>query len=186
MLLDDVAAALEELGPDKVLRPDYKTRGAHLDVTVAADKVVSLARALREKGFLLRDLAGVDGTPEMMVVYHFCHPRENCAVQGRALIPREKPELPTIHEVYPGANWHEREAHDFHGIVFRGHPDLSPLILPEDAGDLRPLLKSEANVRAIGSLIPEFAPPTPEGAEAEAGAKPRPKKERPPKDEGEA
>jgi NADH-quinone oxidoreductase subunit C len=42
--------------------------------------------------------------------------------------------------VFPGANWHERETHDFFGIVFLGHPDLSPLLLPEDA-DFHPLRK---------------------------------------------
>jgi NADH-quinone oxidoreductase subunit C len=51
----------------------------------------------------------------------------------RARVPREEPEVPTISGVFPGANWHERETHEFFGIKFRGHPDLSPLLLPEDA-----------------------------------------------------
>ncbi len=43
----------------------------------------------------------------------------------------ETPVAPTLVEVYPGANWHEREAHEMFGIDFEGHPDLSHLYLPD-------------------------------------------------------
>ncbi len=191
MLLDTVAEALEKLGPPKLIRQDFKARGVHLDVTLRPDQVRAFASVLRRNDFLIEDVGAVDGNPEMMVVYHFIHPVEGLQVQGRALIDRSKPEVPSIQETYPGANWHEREAHDFHGIAFLDHPDLSPLILPEDAADTKPLFKSDADVKSIGALIPEFGPPKPEGAaaegEGEGEAKPRPKKERPPKPgEGEA
>jgi len=58
----------------------------------------------------------------------------------RSRLERDKPEVPTISHIYQGANWHERETHDFFGIKFIGHPDLSPLLLPEDA-DFHPLRK---------------------------------------------
>ncbi|MDF1614017.1 NADH-quinone oxidoreductase subunit C [Desulfurivibrio dismutans] len=74
------------------------------------------------------------------VVYDFNHFRELCRVTIRVRVPRSLPELPSISDIYPGANWHEREAHDFFGLVFTGHPDLSPLLLPEDA-DFHPLRK---------------------------------------------
>jgi NADH-quinone oxidoreductase subunit C len=51
----------------------------------------------------------------------------------RVRVSRENPELPSISKIFGGANWHEREAHDMFGFVFSGHPDLSPLLLPEDA-----------------------------------------------------
>ncbi len=65
---------------------------------------------------------------------------ELCRIVVRCRLDRNAPEVPTISTVSPGANWHERETHDFFGIVFTGHPDLSPLLLPEDA-DFHPLLK---------------------------------------------
>lgn len=74
------------------------------------------------------------------VVYDFNHFQELCRVALRVRVPRSLPQLPTISDIYPGANWHEREAHDFFGLVFTGHPDLSPLLLPEDA-DFHPLRK---------------------------------------------
>lgn len=77
---------------------------------------------------------------ELEVVYDFSHTKALCRVVVRARTPRSNPQIPTISEVFPGANWHERETHDFFGIEFVGHPDLSPLLLPEDA-DFHPLLK---------------------------------------------
>lgn len=44
---------------------------------------------------------------------------------------REKPSIPTLTTVFPGANWHEREAAEMFGIAFEGHPQLQKLYLPE-------------------------------------------------------
>ena len=76
----------------------------------------------------------------MEVIYDYFHPVNGLRVAVRARIARERPEIPTISEVFPGANWHERETHDFFGIRFTGHPNLTPLLLPEDAV-YHPLLK---------------------------------------------
>jgi NADH-quinone oxidoreductase subunit C len=43
----------------------------------------------------------------------------------------ETPSVPTISDLYPGANWHERETWELFGIVFEGHPQLVKLLLPE-------------------------------------------------------
>jgi NADH-quinone oxidoreductase subunit C len=78
--------------------------------------------------------------PEMEVVYDYNLTSDLCRVVVRTRIVRANPELPSISQLYPGANWHERETHDFFGIRFIGHPELKPLLLPEDA-DFHPLLK---------------------------------------------
>ncbi|TCO30113.1 NADH-quinone oxidoreductase subunit C [Kribbella steppae] len=49
----------------------------------------------------------------------------------RTLIPRDKPVLPTLSDLYAGANWHERETHEMFGITFADHPNLLPLLLPD-------------------------------------------------------
>ncbi len=49
----------------------------------------------------------------------------------KTLVPRDKAELPTATTVYRGANWHERETFEMFGVVFTGHPDLKPLLLPD-------------------------------------------------------
>jgi NADH-quinone oxidoreductase subunit C len=53
----------------------------------------------------------------------------------------EKPTIPTLVEVFAGANWHEREAYEMFGIDFQGHPNLIHLYLP-DAFIGNPLRKS--------------------------------------------
>ena len=47
-------------------------------------------------------------------------------------VPEENLKVPSVVDVWPTANWHEREAYDFYGIEFTGHPDLTRILLPED------------------------------------------------------
>ena len=56
-------------------------------------------------------------------------------------IDHDSPSIDTITDVYPGANWHEREAAEMFGIDFVGHPDLIKLYLPDEF-EGHPLRKS--------------------------------------------
>lgn len=77
---------------------------------------------------------------ELEVVYDFNLYSARNRVCLRVRTPRSNPQIHTIAEIYPIAHWHEREIHEFFGIVFIGHPYLIPLLLPEDA-EYHPLLK---------------------------------------------
>ncbi len=114
---------------------DFSLKGFHLEASITPDQVVSAAEQLDQVGFALDTITGIDwlAAGQMEVVYDFFHPTRPLRVVVRTRIPRENPEVATISKVFPGANWHERETHDFFGIVFLGHPDLSPFLLPEDA-----------------------------------------------------
>ena len=74
------------------------------------------------------------------VVYIFNRFSARHRVSLRVRTPRSNPQIHTIADIYPIAHWHEREIHEFFGIVFIGHPYLIPLLLPEDA-EFHPLLK---------------------------------------------
>jgi NADH-quinone oxidoreductase subunit C len=117
------------------LAQEHAARGCHLEITLAPGEVVAAAGLLDQQGFAIDAVTGVDWIAEsqMELIYDYFHPVNGLRVAVRARIPRETPEIPTISEVFPGANWHERETHDFFGIRFIGHPDLTPLLLPEDA-----------------------------------------------------
>ncbi|PID76350.1 MAG: hypothetical protein CSB24_07165 [Deltaproteobacteria bacterium] len=104
--------------------------------------LVEAVKILDHNRFFLEAITGVDWLAEnkLEVVYDFYKYDELCRTVIRVMLPRENPHLPTITHIYAGANWHERETHDFFGIKFDGHPHLVPLLLPEDA-DFHPLLK---------------------------------------------
>ena len=135
-------AAVEPPPPPGPRETDYKAKGYHLDVALPAEKVVAAVDILNRENFFLETITGVDWIDEnqLEVVYDFNHFDELCRVVVRTRLDRTSPEVPTISHIYQGANWHERETHDFFGIVFTGHPYLEPLLLPEDA-DFHPLLK---------------------------------------------
>lgn len=60
---------------------------------------------------------------------HSLEKRHHLLVRTR--VPRAEPRLPTATGVYRGASWHERETHEMFGVVFDGHPNLTPLLLPD-------------------------------------------------------
>jgi NADH-quinone oxidoreductase subunit C len=76
------------------------------------------------------DLCGVD-YPErderFEVVYHLLSPTKNTRIRLKLRTDDETP-VPSITPVFPGADWFEREAYDFYGILFSGHPDLRRIL----------------------------------------------------------
>jgi NADH-quinone oxidoreductase subunit C len=142
---DEPPVSLEPEGARQhgVLVRSYPVRGYHLDVFCAPDQVTAAAELLDKAGYCLEAVTGVDWIKEeqMEVVYDYNRTDgQLCRVAVRTRVPRSAPAVPTISHIFPGANWHERETHEFFGIVFQGHPYLVPLLLPEDA-DFHPLLK---------------------------------------------
>ncbi|MEM1377494.1 MAG: NADH-quinone oxidoreductase subunit C [Pseudomonadota bacterium] len=78
----------------------------------------------------LIDISGVDypgRSKRFDVVYHLLSPKLNQRVRLRVQTDEETP-VPSVCEVFPGANWYEREAYDMYGILFSGHPDLRRLL----------------------------------------------------------
>lgn len=128
--------------PPQIQATDFAARGVHLDIRIKPGQVVDAAKMLYQNGFGMDAVTGVDwlAAGEMEVVYDYFHPDVSLRVAVHARVPREKPEIPTIRDVFQGADWHERETHEFFGIKFLGHPNLIPLLLPEDA-DFHPLRK---------------------------------------------
>jgi len=114
----------------------------HLDVCIKPECVVEAARVMDAAGYAIDAVSGQDWLAQglMEVIYDFLHFQTYERVAIRTRIPRATPSIATISKVFPGANWHERETHDMFGIVFEGHPNLAPFLLPDDA-DFHPLRK---------------------------------------------
>ena len=79
----------------------------------------------------LRCLSVVDWVKHMEAVYHLSSLSHPSKVVVKVTIPTDDLWMPTMIEVWKGADWHEREGHDLFGIVFDGHPNMKPLILFE-------------------------------------------------------
>lgn len=93
----------------QMLRDDPETGFDYLDFVSAVDR--------KEEGF------------ELVVQLYSTTHRHRARV--KVTLDREEPRAPSIFDLYPGANWHERETWELFGIDFEGHPQLVKLILPE-------------------------------------------------------
>ena len=103
---------------------------------IEKDKLVEVATAIRDEfGYdLLTAVTGVDYLAEnkMEVVYHAYKTTGGPGLIFKVQTPREDPiEVPSLIDVYPGADLQEREAWDLLGIKFTGHPDLRRILMWE-------------------------------------------------------
>jgi len=100
--------------------------------------------ALREVALHLRDAEGLrfdtvsnlTGTDlladeKIQVVYHLWSYTHQHQVVLKVELPRDEPRVDSVADVWPGADWFEREAYDLVGVEFNGHPDLRRILLPE-------------------------------------------------------
>ena len=61
------------------------------------------------------------------VVYHLLSPKKNARIRVKVQADENTP-VPSIIEVFPGADWFERETYDLYGVLFTGHPDMRRLL----------------------------------------------------------
>jgi NADH-quinone oxidoreductase subunit C len=118
-----------------------KVFGDEVTVVARADGLVEFMRNLRDapglEFELMVDLCGVDYAtygvgyegPRYAVVYHLLSLAHNQRLRVRVFCESDDlPRVPSVIEVWPAANWFEREAFDLFGIVFEGHPDLRRIL----------------------------------------------------------
>lgn len=137
---DDVLSAEDQYG--------------HAVVSVTPARYREMAKFLREEPEFACDYcefsAGVDfGEEGLEVVTHLHSVTHGHDVRLKVRLPLDNPVCPTISDLFPGANWHEREAAEMFGITFEGHPQPVRLLLHErfEGHPLRkdfPLMSREA------------------------------------------
>src|SRR5438067_2409845 len=123
-----------------VFRPS--PRQSDVTIVVAADQMLESFTTLRDhpeiRFDLLIDVCGVDYRdfgavvregPRFAAVYHLLSLPHNRRVRVRVFAPDDEfPVLSSVVDLWPAANWFERETFDLYGIVFTGHPDLRRLL----------------------------------------------------------
>jgi NADH-quinone oxidoreductase subunit C len=121
-----------------------------IKITVARENLVEVVRFVRDE-LKFDHCTNVTGTDfpkdkQLEITYHFGSidgaglRRVIIAVSCR--VPSNDPILPSIIELYPSVNYHERETAEMIGCVFQGHPNLGRFLLPEDWNDIPPMLKA--------------------------------------------
>jgi len=130
---------------------NYSKTGFYSNYFVDTDKLLSSVNYLKESGFFLEDIAGVDVQEGIMVVYHFDRLERSERITLRTIVDHVTKTVPSIVSLYKGADWHERECFDFFGVTFENHPNLKPLLLPDDLG-FHPLLK-EKDRKSLYALL---------------------------------
>jgi NADH-quinone oxidoreductase subunit C len=117
-----------------------------LTLTIAPERLIEAVTFLRDDPACLFvsfiDLTAVDypaREKRFDVVTHLLSPKQNCRIRVKVLTDEMTP-VASLSDLYPAANWFEREAYDLFGVYFSGHPDLRRL-LTDYAFDGHPLRK---------------------------------------------
>jgi NADH-quinone oxidoreductase subunit C len=138
--LETLVGAVQAAGGD-ALKSIVTERG-EVTAVVRVEGLLAFLRELRDRPELrfdmLIDVCGVDYQaygegawegPRFAAVYHLLSLPHNRRVRVRAFAADDDfPVIPSVIDLWPCANWFEREAFDLYGIVFEGHPDLRRIL----------------------------------------------------------
>ena len=107
---------------------------------IPRNHLLEVIEYLKQDFDMLFDLCGVDerlrvyrsGMPDAdyTVIYHFLSIKHLNELRVKVALSESDLTLPSIHTIFPNANWYEREAWDMFGITFTGHPALFRILLP--------------------------------------------------------
>jgi len=115
------------LKASRVLRPRV------VQVRIDRRDLLPIAKHLKATGFEhLSCISAVDWVTRFESVAHVTSWSRNCLVEIVAEIPHDNPKIDSLFGVWPGADFHEREAWDLMGITYTGHPNLERILLPRD------------------------------------------------------
>ena len=112
-------------------------------ITIRGDSIRDVAQFLRDEPDLamnfLMDLAGVDYLEygddrawRFEVVYHFYSLDQNHRYRVKVAVPEDQLEVPSLWDLWPVANWMEREVYDMYGVRFSGHPNLRRILCHDE------------------------------------------------------
>jgi NADH-quinone oxidoreductase subunit C len=137
LTLDEVVQRLKEVLGDNFLE-EGEFRGQRF-VILRKDRVREAIKLLKDLGFNhLQTLTGVDylriknRKARFEVVYQLYSIEKRLQLRLRVEVPEDDPEVDSIVDLFPCANFLEREVYDLLGIRFKGHPNLKRILLPEN------------------------------------------------------
>jgi NADH-quinone oxidoreductase subunit C len=139
---DDAVDTLAEVLGDTFGPAVSKVVVAHdqLTLVVQREHLPVVMRTLRDHpGLRFEVCLGANGVhwpqdtgQELHVHYPMLSMTHNRRLSIEVTCPEDDPHIPSVVDIYPGNNWHERETYDFFGVVFDGHPGLTRIEMPDD------------------------------------------------------
>ncbi len=140
---EEIKKIVEEKFPDKL--KEAKILGFEPTFIVDKDTLLDICRFAKESKELSFDLlscmSGVDYPDRFEMVYLLFSFYHKHKMGLKVQLTKDNPEVESATVVWNGANWYEREIAELFGIKFKNHPDLRPLLLPEDWNEGYPLRK---------------------------------------------
>ena len=136
---DQVADDLERAYPlfSDAVEKVVVDRG-ELTLFIKAARLVDVARILRDQ-LRFEMCVGVNGihfpeetSRELHAVYSLLSITRNQRIRLEVCVSEKEPHIPSVVEIWAGANWHERETYDMFGIIFDNHPGLTRILMPDD------------------------------------------------------
>lgn len=144
---EELQHKLAELSP--VLSPLFSLEFGDAVIGVGAEKLLDTMRELKTIGFdRLGMVTAVDRGEFLTLVYRLQSRSLSSGLFVKTKVSPAEPHIASVFEVWPAADWQEREVYDLFGIVFDGHPDLRRIMLPEGF-DGHPLRKDYDNPAMI-------------------------------------
>ncbi|BDQ36660.1 hypothetical protein SYK_10200 [Pseudodesulfovibrio nedwellii] len=144
---------LEGVATQCVAKQDKGATGHVWSIFLAPNQIVKAARKLYEAEYSLEDVFALDVEEGFLVIYHFNRWNIEERVTLRVLLPKDNAVVPSIASVFQGAEWHERETRDFHGVIFEGNPNLVPLLMAVEDVDVHPLIKTAKVRKSIKDIL---------------------------------
>ncbi|MCX6343953.1 MAG: NADH-quinone oxidoreductase subunit C [Armatimonadetes bacterium] len=127
-----IEKAIRDAFPEAVI--DSRDNFGVLNIKIDAGALLGVCEMLKSAhGFdYLADVTAIDWKDRIEVVYQLTALVSNTKIALRVDLDANKPEVDSVVSVWKGANYQEREVFDLMGVVFKGHPDLRRILLPED------------------------------------------------------
>ncbi|WP_132877712.1 NADH-quinone oxidoreductase subunit C [Tamaricihabitans halophyticus] len=139
-LADDLLEALRAKGIAESAIQQVTVDRGEITFYVHREHLVGVCWTLREDPSLRFELCssvsavdyGVDVPQRLHSVYHLTSMTYRRRIRLEVAVDVDDPHIPSVVEVYPTADWQERENWDMFGIVYDGHPALTRILMPDD------------------------------------------------------
>lgn len=123
---------MEELKSRFGVEVKVNERSKAITIEAGKDRLKEILTYLKDRGYaVLTDLTAIDYVTNMIIYYLLQNPKTLERVRVTVSVGRDE-SLLSVHDLWSGADWYERELYDMFGIIFNNHPDLKRILMPDD------------------------------------------------------